>query len=334
MKVSVIIPVYNAESYIKGCIDTLCKQTLPNFEVLMVDDHSTDRTVACARAYAEQRGVLSRFRFLSTHVNSGPGVARNVGVLEAHGEYIAFMDCDDQIAPTMLQELTIEADKVSADICYCQLRYQGGARDGKIFRNPLLRSGAFGRDEKREFLVQFTTFCPTYLYRKHFLMDNALTFPSERSSEDTNFLTKVLLAAQRVAVVDKPLYIYCVREESLTTTKNPTRYRSKLAAMDYLMDEVRSRGWYVPFQAEMDYIYLKKGYMMAALNYIINAEQPDAAELRELTHHLCKVAPTWRSNAYRLRFTKVRLLSWMLSQHPAWALRLVPMLVRKLKIAV
>ena len=92
MKVSIISPVYNCAPYIVECIQSLLAQTCQDFEVLLVDDHGTDDSISVARAFVEQQGMGEKFRFLQTPCNSGPGIARNIGIEAAKGEYVAFID--------------------------------------------------------------------------------------------------------------------------------------------------------------------------------------------------------------------------------------------------
>jgi glycosyltransferase involved in cell wall biosynthesis len=307
---------------------------LEDFEAILVDDHGTDDSIEVAREYVRQLNDTRRFRIIQTAQNSGPGVARNVGIQAARGEYVAFMDSDDEIDPKMLQLMSQRADAFQADICYCQLRYVGGDKDGDIFRNPILPEGDFSNDLKCAFLTRFTTFSVTFLYSRRLLMDNALSFPPERSSEDTNFLIKVLLAARRVAVVNKPLYNYCIRPESLTTHRDPTRYRTKLSAMEYLLSELRTRGWYNKFSPELDYLYLKKGYAVACLNYLSNVETPDAQVLQRMSDQLDQTVPDWKSNFYRLHTPKIALLTTLLYRHPNLSARWMPKLLAKSHVAL
>lgn len=236
MKVSVIIPVYNAAPYIADTLQSLLHQTMSDFEVLLVDDHGTDDSIAVAKSIV---GEDSRFRFLQTPVNAGPGVARNVGIESAQGEYIAFLDSDDLWEPDFLASLYQSAteDGSQKDLCYCQLRYQGGSREGEIHRNPVVENGAFTPDKKKHFLSKFVTFSVCFLFRRDFLLANDLRFPANRNSEDTNFLTRCLLLAETIACVDTPLYIYIIRSGSLTTGHNSRRYRERLEAVNALMHE-------------------------------------------------------------------------------------------------
>lgn len=269
MIVSVIIPVYNAALYIAETLQSLLHQTMTDFEVLLVDDHGQDDSIDVARRII---GEDARFRFLQTPVNSGPGIARNVGILASRGEYIAFLDSDDCWEPTFLESLT----QYAYDLAYCQLKYCGGKKDGQVHRNPVVKAGSFTPEVKKHFLKHFVTFSVCFLFRRDFLLENHLLFPENRNSEDTNFLTRCLLLAETIACVDTPLYIYNVREESLTTGHNPKRYKERLTALSALMTEfkkLKQDARYAhlhldQYNSVMYLIWLKKGLAQAILEII------------------------------------------------------------------
>ena len=271
--ISIIIPVYNCAPYITECIDSLKAQTYQDFEVLLVDDHGRDNAMQIAREVA---GDDARFRFLQTPANAGPGVARNVGIEAACGEYIAFIDSDDVWKPTFLERLNSVAK--GKDLAYCQLCYRGGAKDGQIHRNPVVQDGAFDQRQKKYFLSHFVTFSVCFLFRREFLMENQLRFPGERNSEDTNFLTRCLLLARTIACVDEPLYVYCIRENSLTTGHNRQRYKERLRAVGKLMkefDAMKRQQRYASLHLEnynnaMRIIWLKKGLAQCLLDILRN----------------------------------------------------------------
>lgn len=271
--ISIIIPVYNCAPYITECIDSLKAQTYQDFEVLLVDDHGRDNAMQIAREVA---GDDARFRFLQTPANAGPGVARNVGIEAARGEYIAFIDSDDVWKQTFLERLKSVAK--GRDLAYCQLCYRGGAKDGQIHRNPVVQDGAFDQQQKKYFLTHFVTFSVCFLFRREFLMENQLRFPGERNSEDTNFLTRCLLLARTIACVDEPLYVYCIRENSLTTGHNRRRYKERLRAVGKLMkefDAMKRQQRYASLHLEsynnaMRIIWLKKGLAQCLLEILRN----------------------------------------------------------------
>jgi len=262
-KVSVICPVYNCAPYVRSCLDSLLAQTMQDFEVLLVDDHGQDESMHIVRDYLKDHA--GKFRFLQTAENSGPGVARNVGIDAADGEYIAFIDSDDHWEPTFLERL-VEAVE-DKDMAYCQLQYS----DARIHRNPVLEAGEFLGSKKKHFLLHFVTFSVCFLYRKSFLIGNNLRFPCERNSEDTNFLTRSLLLAQSIACVNEPLYIYNVHGGSLTTRHDRKKCVQRLSAANKLMRAFRQMKNDPQYKAlhleQYDLtvliIYLKKGVAQA-----------------------------------------------------------------------
>ncbi len=266
VKVSIISPVYKVAPYIGECIQSLKAQRFQDFEVLFVDDHSPDDSIAVARAAV---GEDARFRFLRTPQNGGPGAARNVGIELAQGEYIAFIDSDDVWHPEFLSKM-LEAAQGN-DLTYCQLQYRGGNREGEVFRNPVLPTGIFSPERKKFFLKRFVTFSVCFLFRRKFLMENDLRFPTLRNSEDTHFLTRCLLLAQTIACVDVPLYYYCLRQASLSTHRDWRKYRQRLAAIRSLRrayEELCRNPRYADlrlsqYRGVMRLIYFKKGYAQA-----------------------------------------------------------------------
>ena len=117
--VSVIIPLYNAEKYIGECLESILAQTFQNFEVIIVDDCSTDSSVAVVEGYRKFFG--GRLKIARTQKNSGnPGVPSNMGIRLSRGEYLLVLDNDDAITPTALEELYSVAKKFSADVVACE----------------------------------------------------------------------------------------------------------------------------------------------------------------------------------------------------------------------
>jgi len=280
MKVSIISPVYNVAPYIADTLRSLQAQTFGDFEVLLVDDHSPDNSIQVAR---QTVGEDPRFRFLSTPVNSGPGIARNVGIDEARGEFIAFIDSDDLWTPDFLARMVALAESQSIDhhpldLTYCQLAYQGGPRDRQQHRNPVVPTGPFEAGTKNSFLCHFVTFSVCFLFRRQFLVDNQLRFPGLNNSEDTHFLTRCLLLAGSIGCVDAPMYIYCVREASLSTGRNRSKYKQRLAAIRSLREhyaqlcaDPRYAGLRLSqYRWTMRWLYFKKGYAQALLEIFRN----------------------------------------------------------------
>ncbi|MBR1576414.1 MAG: glycosyltransferase family 2 protein [Bacteroidales bacterium] len=322
MRVSVIIPVYNARDYIIPCVESLVNQSLEDIELLFVDDHGSDDSMDAVRRYAEGYSGKKQFRFLETPSNSGPGVARNIGIEAATGEYIAFVDSDDWIERDFCESLYKAAARKNADLSWCDLR-QDNLRDGssRELTHPRISSGDFNEKKHKAFLTQFVSYFWTFLYRREFLVRHALRFPGTSSSEDTCFLTCCILAARRIATVEKPLYHYVLRSRSLSTKVDPGKYRQKLRSFEDLLAYARRHDLYEPYKDEMDFIYVKKAFLMAALTYVANAARPDPAVLRdELYPALLQHVPAPAANKYVRKSFKVRKMVKWIARRPRLAL--------------
>ena len=229
VKVSVIIPVYNTEQFLGQCLDSVISQTLKEIEIICVDDGSRDGSAAILRQYAAEDG---RVRII-TQQNSGLGNARNNGVKNATGEYIAFLDSDDWLAQTALEKLYTQAVRDDADICMCgrinHLDYYGKDVSYNILPDKTLypREQPFNLD-RHDNLFDFSDFSVwNKLYRRLFLKENRIDFLPVRLAEDIHFTSLVIFSARKITVLYEPLIHYRVmRSESLTATiyKTPEVY--------------------------------------------------------------------------------------------------------------
>lgn len=219
IKVSVIIPVYNAEKYLRQCLDSVLGQTLREIEVICVDDGSTDSSLAIIREYAAK---APRLRLL-TQPNSGAGAARNLGIENANGEYIAFVDADDWVERRYCESLYASAEKYSADVTVCNAQ-RVDAKTGKnlpsewMLKEKYIPSASFSPLEIKKYIFQFT-YGQVWdkLFRTGFLNAHKLRFPTLRAAEDTSFAYIALLEARKIAVCPEILLNYRVNVDGSTS---------------------------------------------------------------------------------------------------------------------
>ena len=135
MQLSIIVPVYNAEEWLRECLDSLVAQTLDDFEVILVDDGSADRSFEICQEYA---GRDSRFRLIRQD-NQGAAAARNTGLSAAQGEFVGFIDSDDMASPDMFEVMVSRCLKEGRDIAWCSTRIIGESRDAPaVFEDEVL----------------------------------------------------------------------------------------------------------------------------------------------------------------------------------------------------
>lgn len=323
-KVSVIIPVYNTRDYIIACIDSLLKQTLDDLEVILVDDHGEDNSIELVKKHIAGHPRELMFRFSETPQNSGPGIARNVGISMACGEYVAFADSDDWTDPTIYETLYTQAVTYSTDLCCCNAVIHN-QKTQSIITNPDISSGAFSIKNKRYFLTHFIASSCLFIYKTAFLSENKIYFPEGRSAEDSFFVTHCLLAAQSIAQVQENLYHYRIHEDSLTQQTNADRYKQKVDTFGKLLDTTDR---YTDYRQELEFMYLKKGYIIPMLNYIRNAKQPNSKELKDNYLLLKQRIPTYQQNTYYKNHRMVRVLIGLLHRTPRIAIFTLPLLLR------
>ena len=222
-RVSIIVPVYNGATFIQTCLDSLLAQTLTDLEIIVVDDGSTDSTHAILSAYAirDDRVLVLNQR------NAGVSMARNLGLAYAHGDFVAFMDADDAAHPVMYEQLVLLAEACRLDIAVCNawLVEEGGAPPKRCIATLPdcgVQSGA-------DWLVQQVSlralkhYIWCHLYRREFLVRQRVHFVSGLLHQDIVWTNQVMLGAERVAGVDRPLYLYRQRPGSLSKPMNSTR---------------------------------------------------------------------------------------------------------------
>lgn len=220
IKVSVIIPVYNAEKYLSQCLNSILGQTLGDTEVICVDDCSSDKTPQILAEYARADG---RVRVITNERNLRTGLSRNIGLASAEGEYVLFLDADDWFETDYLESAVKQADADCADICisgYDLIDDRTGEQSASNWhrKKKLLPEGTFSPEENADYLFQMTDGQVwDKLYRRSFLEKTGLSFPDSKAAEDTAFVYRTLLCAGRITSCPRAFVHYRVnRAESVS----------------------------------------------------------------------------------------------------------------------
>lgn len=211
VKVSVIITVYNGEMYLRQCLDSVCRQTLKEIEIICVDDGSTDSSYEILEEY---RAKDDRFQ-LYRQQNLYAGVARNTGKSHATGEYMIFWDCDDFFEENALELMYNRAVETQADVCVCGAN-QYFEETGMIFLNvaymnekkiPLEQ--VFNRETNEAYILNFTNEAAwNKMVRRAFIEEQDISFQPVRNGNDVYFTVNALCLAQRVTGIPDPLINY------------------------------------------------------------------------------------------------------------------------------
>lgn len=218
IKISVIIPVYNTMQYLTDCLDSVIHQSLQEIEIICVDDCSTDGSLKILREYAQRDTRILVIHFAN---NQGEAMARNRALMEAKGKYIFFLDSDDYLDLTALEELYLRADRDRLDICYFKMKQRWELAGICCDSTPKGIEGIYSEVytgielfdlfiDKREFF-----YYPCLgVYRREFVRKNNLKFRKLLIGQGGLFTLQGILAAQRVSVQDGQYYTYRLREGS------------------------------------------------------------------------------------------------------------------------
>ena len=247
--VSIIIPMYNAERYIKSCVMSAMNQTLSNIEIICVDDCSTDKTFEIVLELAKQD---SRIRLTRLEKNSGGASApRNMGIRLSRGKYIAFLDSDDMYTKTAMEELAVLAEKFQADVVHTEQVYfpendiidvdentkftTFSKEKGGFCSEPFLETDNLAERVQMFFNERLFGWVHNKLYRRDFLMENDIKFAPLRTSEDIVFYFFVICTAPRIVRVPNIIYIYRHNPDSIT--RKVVNLEESLLALTSLMIE-------------------------------------------------------------------------------------------------
>lgn len=222
MKFSIIIPVYNVEAYLHQCLDSVLCQDFSDWEVVCVNDGSTDGSAAILEDYVAKD---ARFR-LVTQPNGGLSAARNAGLDAAQGEYILFLDSDDWLVENALMVLSTNLSGEDM-LCFSGRRFfekTHGFNPSDLLKNGDYQSGMDYYNENALLPRDFAFVCVVLrAYRRTFLMDNGLRFKEGILHEDNLFTPLACYYAKEVRVLNVCLYNYRVRANSITNTVDMKR---------------------------------------------------------------------------------------------------------------
>lgn len=306
MKVSVIVPVYNLEAYIEKCLESLVHQTLEDIEIIVINDGSKDNSQKVIEIYEKQYPHKIRAYIKE---NAGQGVARNLGLQVAKGDYISFVDGDDYLAPNALEEMYKLSEQKCADICICD--YMEVYEDGTEKEIKELADGGL-KDIKKAYIMAMPGFC-NKLFRRAYLEKIKFKFLPIRAYEDFASYAPVGIKAENIAYYSQPAYYYVIRQGStMQAQKMSKRLLDIFPAEENLRKELQTienaDGLY---HEELEYMYITHILHAASLRFLPYKEQKyNLLAIRDI---MKENYPNWKENMYfGEREMKYKLMCYLL----------------------
>lgn len=297
VSISIIVPVYGVEKYLKQCVESLINQTQKDIEIILVDDASPDNSASIMRDYENR--FPDKIRCFYSKVNLKQGGARNIGLKEAKGEYVLFVDSDDWIDPTMCEKMYFLAKKADSDIVLCDYL--------KIFEDTGVRkhmmeigreiSGVLTRD-KYKALLMLNAYPVCKLIRRTIIVDHGLQFAEKIKYEDQTVVPFFFLYAKKAEKINEALYFYNIREDSTMRTKNSMNHFDRMTATLLFYDQARARGFYDMFREEID-LFFMRSYCFIMLECCLERfDQLPLTKMKEISITMKQICPYYYDNYY------------------------------------
>ncbi len=311
-KVSIIVPVYNVEKYLRKCMDSLVNQTLKDIEIVVVNDGSPDHSDEIMQEYLQKYSCIKYVRI----ENGGVANARNVALSMASGDFVAFCDSDDYVDLDMYESLYNKAIESGAEVIL------SGYYDEDDFGNYRLQ-GLGNLEEYGQSLVENpkmifanNAFIHGKLFSRSLIDKHQIGFRKYRIFEDLLFLNMALLFANKVEKVDRAFYHYMRRENSSVTGKMNDKFYDLFPVMQDLKDVYIQNG-YTNFQEYLTFIALKHAYIRFRMAVSKETRSLKRQYIMDTYAFLDVYDANWKGNAYFKRNKNVNFLYytvgyWML----------------------
>ena len=224
-KVSVIIPIYNVEKYLRECLDSVVNQTLKDIEIICINDGSTDNSGLILEEYGNND---KRIKVIHKE-NEGAAIARNVGLKIAEGEYLSILDSDDYFELNMLEDMYKEAVENDLDIIICRAKDLDNItkeikeNKNSIKKEYLPNKDIFNYKDIPNYIFNFSVgWSWDKLYKRDFIQKNKLEFQNLRSTNDAYFVFISLVLAEKISIIDNS---YIIHRRNTNTQLSETRYK-------------------------------------------------------------------------------------------------------------
>lgn len=294
-KISVIVPIYNVEPYLKRCVDSLLEQTYQNFEILLVDDCSTDNGPEIAKEYAQTHPQLCRF--IQREKNGGLSAARNTAMEAAQGEWLAFVDSDDWVTEDYLSSMYEVAQRDQADIVMSS-RYYYYPDTGKVVEvSPF--SNLETNSSQNEKIALCMPSATARLFRTSLFRESGLVFPTNvwRAAEQ-GIIIPLLTRTSKISILNKPMYYYLQRSDS---NSNKNHKNVDISFYPKSVENVENNSMSL-FETELEFRAISD--LMYGMIMIMMRSDRSREEVNKQVDWFDEKYPEWRKNPYLVKLPK------------------------------
>lgn len=300
MTLSIIVPVFNmaAEGKLEYCLNSLVNQTITDYEIIAVDDCSTDNSLEILRSY--EKKYSSKFKVIASVENRKQGGAKNLGLEQAKGDWIGFIDSDDWVTPDFYERLLSSAEETGADIAGCDyhLTYEHSMKIGQVVHNNKPEQAGTLNKEKYRSLILDSGSLVVKIYKRHIIFDYPNRFPEHIFYEDNAISNSWMLRAKRFAYLQEPLYYYYQHDTSTVHTITRERCEDRMEAARVMVREAREFNFLEEYYPEIESSFTTLFYVNTLFSYMAGVKKKEFGFIRELGKEMKETFPGFMENPY------------------------------------
>ncbi len=300
LDLSVIVPVYNMakDGILDYCINSLVRQTLQSMEIIAVDDASTDESLQILQDFEAR--YPGRVKAVASPENRRQGGARNLGLKEAQGRYIGFMDADDWVVEDLYERMVEHAKSTGADVVgtdMCRVYEHTMIPTQREACNLLSQTGIFDHEKRKEYLLQPGPIS-TKIYAREIFFDKEFQFPEHIAYEDNAISVEIGMRIKHFEHIPEANVFYYQHGESTTHSINLKKCKERMEAMRIMLKYAKENGALEEFRDVVEFHFSTLFYRNTLFSYMQSDCKKDMSFIRKLGEEMVATFPDFRQNSY------------------------------------
>ena len=300
LELSVIVPVYNMakDGNLTYCINSLVRQTLQSMEIIAVDDASTDDSLKILQEF--EKKYPGRVKAIASPENRRQGGARNLGLREAQGRYIGFMDADDWVVEDLYERMLEVAKRTGADVVgtdMCRVYEHTMIPTQREACNRLSQTGILDHEKRKEYLLQPGSLS-TKIYAREIFFDKEFHFPEHMSYEDNATSLEIGMRIKHFEHIPEANVFYYQHGDSTTHSVDLKKCQDRMEAMRIMLKYAKENGALEEFREVVEFHFSILFYRNTLFSYMQSDLKKDMGFVRKLGEEMVATFPDFRNNAY------------------------------------
>lgn len=300
MKLSIIVPVYNmaSDGKLEYCLNSLLRQTITDYEIIAVDDCSTDDSLAILYSY--EKSYPEKIKVIASPVNKKQGGAKNLGLLQAKGDWIGFIDSDDWVTENFYEKLLRKAEETGADMVGCDyhLTPEHSMDIGQIVHNNKPEQTGILDHHKYASLILDGGSLVVKIYQRHIIMDYPNRFPEGIFYEDNAISNSWMLRAKHFEYLPEPMYYYYQHDSSTVHTITKKRCEDRMQAARIMVKEAQDFGFLEEYYPEIESSFTTLFYVNTLFSYMAGVKRKEYRFVKALGKEMKQTFPGFMDNPY------------------------------------